>query len=775
MQTAAPKFTMKASDDDTTAIGEAVDYGVRIWSGFAVALAALMVVGAVGIHTIQALINSDGRVTHTRIVLDRLGALDTTVTTLQGDLLGYAATREDRFLGLAQGQVAALAGKAEGIGRLVVDNPSQGRRAKTLAAAIEARRQLAQKTVARATAGDFPTVVTGIMGPGLELSAEIARQVATMIAAENALLIARETAAVAAGRAALALITFGSLLAGAFVGLAGIYIARALTALRLRNAEQALNERLRHLNRELNEQRAAAEQRSHDLAVSEQTLQRQTDLLQAILEGMTEGILARAEDGRLLLSNPAARRILPGGCCDPESSFGTFEADYETFLDEFGTPAPLADTPLSHAVGGLHSDPAELYLRRRATGASLCLEVSGRPLRDGRGEPFGALTVFRDISGRKRIECEQARLAAVIQSSSDAIMSGTPDGVITTFNPGAERLYGYTADQAVGRNFAMLEPPELVGEIRRIMRESLEQRSSIRYETRRMGKDGGVFAAEEIDSPIYDPRGRQIGFSAIARDMTEAKRLAGELAERTRELERSNVELEQFAYSASHDLQEPLRMVGSYVQLLRDRYRGRLDSDADEFIDFAVDGAVRMKRLINDLLLYSRVGRGSSSAMVESGAALDWAVANLALKLSDSMGAVIRGEMPPVMADGPQLGQLFQNLIDNALKFRLEAAPRIEIGAVRRGELWEFSVRDNGIGIDPQYATRIFQMFQRLHSTAEYPGTGIGLAVCRKIVERTGGSIWVDSAIHSGTDFRFTIPAVRSATGITATAEVERI
>jgi len=259
------------------------------------------------------------------------------------------------------------------------------------------------------------------------------------------------------------------------------------------------------------------------------------------------------------------------------------------------------------------------------------------------------------------------------------------------------------------------------------------------------------------------------------RDITQRKQSERDLTERTSELERSNAELEQFAYSASHDLQEPLRMVGSYVQLLRDRYRGRLDSDADEFIDFAVDGAVRMKRLINDLLLYSRAGRGQSIGRVESGEALDWAVANLALRFSESGATVIRAEMPPVMADASQLGQLFQNLIDNALKFRAEAPPRIEIGAERRGDLWEFCVRDNGIGIDQRHAARIFQMFQRLHSSADYPGTGIGLAVCRKIVEHHGGRIWVDSEASQGTAFRFTIPAVESAAAFAAGREIEQI
>jgi signal transduction histidine kinase len=229
------------------------------------------------------------------------------------------------------------------------------------------------------------------------------------------------------------------------------------------------------------------------------------------------------------------------------------------------------------------------------------------------------------------------------------------------------------------------------------------------------------------------------------------------------ELGRSNAELEQFAYSASHDLQEPLRMVASYVQLIRQRYRGRLDADADEFIDFAVDGASRMKRLINDLLHYSRTGRGAVPRPTESGQALDWALSNLALRLEETHTTVTHGEMPMVQADPTQLGEIFQNLIDNAIKFHGSEPPRIEISAQQEAGHWLFSLKDNGIGIEPQHRNRIFQMFQRLHGHNEYSGTGIGLAVCRKIIERHGGRIWVESVKDCGSDFRFTLPAVNPA------------
>ncbi|HST00745.1 MAG TPA: ATP-binding protein, partial [Usitatibacter sp.] len=241
--------------------------------------------------------------------------------------------------------------------------------------------------------------------------------------------------------------------------------------------------------------------------------------------------------------------------------------------------------------------------------------------------------------------------------------------------------------------------------------------------------------------------GRLIGQLMARREAEEQARLAhDELQVKARELERSNEELQQFAYVASHDLQEPLRMVSSYTQLLGRRYGDRLDGDAKEFMEFIVDGAARMKQLIEDLLAYSRVGtRGRELSATDSGAALAKTLANLRASQEASGAQVTHDEMPEVTADATQLTQLFQNLVGNAMKFRGEEAPRIHVGAETRGKAWVFTVRDNGIGLDPQYADRIFMMFQRLHNKTEYPGTGIGLAICKKIVERHGGHIWVES------------------------------
>jgi len=293
--------------------------------------------------------------------------------------------------------------------------------------------------------------------------------------------------------------------------------------------------------------------------------------------------------------------------------------------------------------------------------------------------------------------------------------------------------------------------------------------------------DGSVSWVSTTKQCLRDRHGAIIGTFGLSRDITPRKAAEEALGRKAEELARSNRELEQFAYVASHDLQEPLRMIASYTQLLERRYRDKLDKDAGEFIQYAVEGATRMQVLINDLLNYSRLGtRGKPFAPTECNEVLSRALENLKIAIQDAGASVSHAPLPTVLGDGTQLIQLFQNLISNAIKFRGKAAPRVEIGATpgvgpapvdqksrmhakgvaqeSGGPEWVFWVRDNGIGIEEQYFERIFVIFQRLHTREQYPGTGIGLAICKKIVERHSGRMWVESAPGRGTTFFFTIP-----------------
>ncbi|MEJ5199804.1 MAG: ATP-binding protein, partial [Anaerolineae bacterium] len=267
--------------------------------------------------------------------------------------------------------------------------------------------------------------------------------------------------------------------------------------------------------------------------------------------------------------------------------------------------------------------------------------------------------------------------------------------------------------------------------------------------------------------PLRDADGSIRGILGTVEDITPQKLAEERLRQTLAELERSNADLEQFAYIVSHDLQEPLRMVSGFLGLLAERYQGQLDADADEFIAFAVDGARRMQNLINALLEYSRVTtRGRPPHPTDANAALADALWNLQVTIQEANATVTHDPLPTVLADSTQLMQLFQNLIGNAIKFRGTEPPAVHISARPAADsgptvkMWEFSVRDNGIGIDPKYHDRIFGVFQRLHTQQQYPGTGIGLAVCKKIVERHGGRIWVESEPGKGSTFYFTLPAV---------------
>lgn len=317
-------------------------------------------------------------------------------------------------------------------------------------------------------------------------------------------------------------------------------------------------------------------------------------------------------------------------------------------------------------------------------------------------------------------------------------------------------ILGYEEDELIGRPALGFVLPEDRDTVRENAVTMLKAGCSEGYEFRVITKQAKVKWVMETVAPIRYHRKRATLGSLV--DVTERKRVEERLKQLTAEMQRSNTELEQFAYVISHDLQEPLRMVSSYTQLLAKRYDGRLDSDADEFISYAVDGAKRMQTLLHDLLEYSRVGtRGKPFSLVNCEHVVEQAMANLKIAIEESGATVTYDVLPTVTGDEGQLIQLFQNLIANAIKFRRDEPPQVRIWARRMNSMVTFSVEDNGIGVDPQHSQSIFEIFRRLHTREEYAGTGMGLAICKKIVERHGGQISVQSRPGQGSTFHFSV------------------
>jgi PAS domain S-box-containing protein len=334
------------------------------------------------------------------------------------------------------------------------------------------------------------------------------------------------------------------------------------------------------------------------------------------------------------------------------------------------------------------------------------------------------------------------------------------DGRFLRVNPRACEIFGYTEGELCALTVKDLSHPDdrdaADGPRARVLAGEIE---SARLEKRYFRKDGRMLWVAVAIAMERDAHGRPLYAISVLDDITERKQAELALREAHEELKRSNSELEQFAYVASHDLQEPLRMVSSYTQLLGRRYGDKLDADAKEFMGYIVDGAARMKQLIEDLLAYSRVGtKAKEFRPVELGAPLRRGLANLKVSMEETGAKLTHDPLPAVHGDEVQLAQVFQNLIGNALKFRSSSSPLVHISCVEKERDWEIAVRDNGIGIEAQYFERIFMLFQRLHNKGEYPGTGIGLAIVKKVVERHGGQVRVESELGKGSAFIFTLP-----------------
>lgn len=486
-------------------------------------------------------------------------------------------------------------------------------------------------------------------------------------------------------------------------------------------------------------------------------------LLGTILDTVMQGIALFDSDFNLVLFNRAYPELL-----DYAPDFLRLGMNYEEILRfnagrrERGERDP--EEYIQERLAVVRSLTPSRREHVRPTGKVIAIRFT--PIAGG-----GFIHTYTDITARKQAEEEAARTSAVLKATlenmADGIRVFDKDLRLIACNQKSLDMFGYPTELGkIGtpyRDFLDLnvQRGDYGGEgVAELTARTDRARSGVASTREHRMADGRVIL--KLRNPMPDG-----GFVSTYQDITERKQAEQTLAEQARllrqameELQRSNSELEQFAYVASHDLQEPLRMVASYCQLLQRRYAAKLDGDAHEFIGFAVEGARRMQSLINDLLLYSRVGtKGKPFTAVSLEQVFADAVANLTVSIEEAKAEISHDPLPVVQGDGIQLLQLLQNLLGNALKFRRETPVRIHLGARREDDHWLFSVTDNGIGIEPQYAERIFMIFQRLHTREQYPGTGIGLSVCKKIVERHGGRIWVEPAPASGSVFKFTVPA----------------
>ena len=710
-------------------------HSAPIWIGFALAALVCALVSAVVGWASYNFEASAQWVEHTHFVMERLGALLSSISEAENAQRNFVISGKPARLDSFAANERETRDNLAALRRLTTDNPEQVRNLAQISPLIDKRLELLDQGIEiRKQSGNQAAEGFIVSHSGSEIGSQVRDLIRLMSANEAGLMATRTATEHHAARLAYRVISVGWIFGLVFLAITGVYIGLALRGLRVATE--------------------LATRRGRELDDAELRLTVNTEVLQSVFASMGEGVIVSLRDEAEPQLNPAAHHLL--GIADAPGGFAQWLAS-AAIISEAGSPLSLGANPFTLIANGANRDGIELRIRERG-GSIRQFVASLRPLRDEKGAARGGVLVFRDDTDRKRLEESQGALAAIVSATPDAVVSIAPDGAIRSWNRGAEKMYGHSAAEAVGQLYEpLVVPDDLRAEFRAALRRIAAGESAVLFQTRRLRRSGIEFDASITDFPIADETGR-VSIGTIARDVTQSKRVERELIARTEELSRSNGELEQFAYVASHDLQEPLRMVTSYLQLIAGRYRGQLDSDADEFIGFAVDGATRMKQLIDDLLHFSRAGQAPRHEPVDMNVIRDEALANLNLVIGEANAHVTSDPLPTLLGDPVRMRELLQNLLENAVKFRGEKPPEIHIGCALQEHEYVFSVRDNGIGIAPQYQERIFVMFRRLHGREAYRGTGIGLAICKRVIERLHGRIWVESALGAGATFFFSIP-----------------
>jgi PAS domain S-box-containing protein len=479
--------------------------------------------------------------------------------------------------------------------------------------------------------------------------------------------------------------------------------------------------------------------------------------LQTTLSSIGDAVLSTDSKGRIVFANRVAESVL--GISEAEI-LGKHLDDVFQIVNEYTratVESPVAKVLREGSIVGLANHTVLLTL----DGREVPIDDSAAPIRDADGRLYGTVLVFRDVTDRRQAEATRQLLASIVENSEDAIISKDMNGVVTSWNKAAERIFGYSREEILGQSIFVLSPSGIDDMPK--MLEGIQNGEQIdHYETVRRTKDGSLIHVSLRISPVRDVLGRIVGASKIARDITERKHAEEALRTLNTALVRANEDLKQFAFAASHDLQEPLRMITSYSQLLSRHYRGSLEGEVAICVRYISEGTARMRELLGDLLAYTQLSAEEElpEEALDLNLIAEKAVNNLKVAIDENKVQLLVGELPIVHGQSSHFLQIFQNLIGNAIKYRSGQLPEIRVSAARKDSAWLISVSDNGIGIDPEYHDRIFGVFKRLHSK-EIAGTGIGLAICQRAVERYGGRIWVESQAGSGATFYFTVPIAK--------------
>ncbi len=680
-----------------------------LWS----AIAALVIVGGMSYRGMVASRESDQQVRHTHEVLDSLQAFLFQLERIDSSYRGFLLTGKDADLASFRAASLSLAQEAARLRSLTVDNALQQRQLPQIESLVAQKLEVMEVAIRVRQASGMAAAADSIRSELGRWTRRIQEIVGIVRVEERRLLVLRDASA-KRHLAQISAVLIVAVILGLLIAAAG--------GRTFRRTNSARDEALRS---------------------SEENYR-------MLLDGVQDYAIFLLDPHGVVVSWNAGAARIKGYAAD-EIIGRSFSCFFDPDAIEKGRPAEVLRIS---AASGRHEEQS---IRVRKDGSRFLAHITITALRDFNGVLHGFSKISRDLSERKESE---ARYRGLLEAAPDPMVVVDALGAIVLLNAQAEKQFGYSRRELVGQQVTVLIPTgfaeRLIADGLRRASGTLEQHIGMGIELTGRRKDGSAFPIEMMLSPLESNGGVLV--TAAIRDITARKSAEVFLLQKMEELRRSNEDLGQFAYVASHDLQEPLRMVASYTQLLSRLYTGKLDADADEFIGFAVHGAKRMQTLIQDLLAYSRVGStGQALTATSSENALNQALANLHRAIEESGAAVSHDSLPMVLADGIQLVQLFQNLVANGIKYQ-RGVPRVHVSVAPDGRgKCIFSVTDNGIGIEPQYLERIFGMFQRLHKREEFAGTGIGLALCRKIMERHGGSVSVESQPGEGSTFRFAL------------------